>query len=211
MKLFTITPARTALVAATTAAMLGSMLVAGPANAAESRVTNEEAAAIRTAMTNAGVSESTQEALITKLQSGQQSDSERPDAQPVSVDESALPSGGTSRVATYADGSQRTTSEVPITTAGAAGPITTLTTIECNLIHCTVLWSKAQTKTMASGSAAAGALITALCRPAAWACAIAIGLMVDTANRAVSQGKCAGIRRFVTAAPVWPIIEPCRQ
>lgn len=152
-----------------------------------------------------------QEDLISKLRSGQQADSERPGARPVTTIESSLPNGGISRVATFADGSQRTTSEVPITTSGEAGPITAFTTIECNVIHCTVLLSKAQTKTMATGSAAAGAIITALCGPAAWACAIAVGLMVDTANRAVAQGKCAGIRRFVTAAPVWPIIEPCRQ
>ena len=37
MKLFTTTPGRTALVAAAIAAMFGSMLVAGPGNAAESR------------------------------------------------------------------------------------------------------------------------------------------------------------------------------
>lgn len=211
MNVSTTTPARAALVGAALAAMLGSTLVAGPAHAAESPVTDEEVTAIRTAMTDASIPRSTQEALIAKLQSGLPADSERPDARPVAIAETTLPDGGTSRVATFADGSQRTTSAVPITTEGSAGPITTLTTIECNLIHCTVLLSRAQTKTMASGSVAAGAIISALCGPAAWACAIAVGLMVDTANRAVSQGKCAGIRRFVTAAPVWPIIEPCRQ
>ena len=55
MKLFTTTPGRTALVAAAIAAMFGSMLVAGPANAAESRVTDTETEAIRTAMTDAGI------------------------------------------------------------------------------------------------------------------------------------------------------------
>lgn len=211
MKLFTITPARTAVVATAAAAMLGSMLVAGPANAAQSRVSDEEARAIRTAMTNAGIAPSTQNALIAKLKTGQKSDSERDDARPVSVEDSALPSGGTSRVTTYADGSQRTTSRVPITTAGPDGPMTTFTTFECNLVHCTVLASKAQTQALASGSATAGAVITALCGPAAWACAIGVAIMVDTANRAVSQGKCAGIRRFVGAAPVWPVIERCRE
>lgn len=203
-------PLRTALVAAVTTAMLGSLLVAGPAAATESRVSDEEAAAIRIAMTDAGLSVHEQDALITTLRHGRLALSERPNARPVSVTASALPDGGTSRVATYADGSQRTTSEVPITIAGATGPITTFTTIECNLVHCTALLSRAQTKTMATGYAAAGAIIAALCGPAAWACAIAVGLMVDTANRAVSQGKCAGIRRFVTAAPVWPVIERCR-
>jgi hypothetical protein len=43
MKLFTLMPARTALVASATAALLGSMLVASPANAAEAAPTPEPA------------------------------------------------------------------------------------------------------------------------------------------------------------------------
>ncbi|MEV7931331.1 hypothetical protein [Curtobacterium sp. NPDC089185] len=211
MSYFTAEPARFSLVAAATAAVVGSMLIAGPADAAEARITSEEAAAMRAAMTDAGISASAQDSLIAKLQSGRRADSERLEAHPVSVIESTLPDGGTSRVATFADGSQRTTSEVPITVSGADGPITTFTTFECNLLHCTALMSRAQTKTMATGSAAASAIIAALCGPAAWACAIGVGIMVDTANRAVNQGRCAGIRRLTTAAPIWPVIEPCRQ
>jgi hypothetical protein len=114
-------------------------------------------------------------------------------------------------IQTAVEGTQPGVATVPITTEGTAGPITTYTTYSCNLLHCTVLLSRAQTKQMATGSAAAGAVITAICGPAAWACAIAVGLMVDTANRAKNQGRCAGIRRLATSPPVWPVIEPCRQ
>jgi hypothetical protein len=100
---------------------------------------------------------------------------------------------------------------VPVTVSSPSGPITTNTTYSCNVLHCTALLSKAQTKQVATGSAAAGAVISALCGPAAWACAIGVGLMIDTANRAKSQGKCAGIRKLTTAAPIWPVIERCRQ
>ena len=207
----TITPTRTALATAATAALLGSALIASPANAADSRITSDQATAIRAAMTDSGVSSKEQDALIAKLQAGETTDSERSEAKPVSSVDSALSNGGRSRVETFRDGSQRSSSTVPITTESARGPITTFTTYSCNVLHCTALFSRAQTKQLATGAAAAGALVTALCGVAAWACAIAVGIMVDTANRAKNQGKCAGIRKLTTAAPVWPVIEPCRQ
>jgi hypothetical protein len=194
-----------------TVSLLGTALVAAPASAADARVTPAEAATIRAAMTDAGISASAQDVLIAKLRAGRGTESERPGARPVSSVDSALPGGGTSRVETFSDGSQRSISEVPITTEGTTGPITTFTTYSCNLLHCTALMSRAQTKRMATGSAAAVAVISAICGPAAWACAIGVGVMVDAANRAKNQGKCAGIRRLTTAAPVWPVIEPCRQ
>lgn len=131
------------------------------------------------------------------------------EAQLTSADAESMRAGTTASGITA--GERDNIGTAPITIEGAAEPITTDTTYSCNVLHCTALLSKSQTKQMATGAAAAGAILTALCGPAAWACAIAIGLMVDTANRAENQGKCAGIRRLTTTAPVWPVVEPCRQ
>lgn len=211
MKPFLQQRTRLPLVAATAATLIASALVASPAQAADPRISASDAAGVQAAMQRAGVPRTEQDLLIAKLQSGQATDSEQPDARPVSVTEHPLPHGGTSRVESFADGSQRSTSTVPITIDGSSGPITTFTTYSCNVLHCTALLSKAQTRQMATGSAAAGAIVAALCGPVAWACAIGVGIMIDTANRAKNQGKCAGIRKFTTSAPVWPVIEPCRQ
>ncbi|MFS0729155.1 hypothetical protein ABC270_03635 [Curtobacterium sp. 1P10AnD] len=207
----TIHARRTALVATATIALFASAVVASPANASESRITDEDARVIRMAMTTAGIGAATQDVLIAKMRAGELVDSERSDAHPVSRTVVALRTGGVSRTETFADGSQRTTSEVPITMQGQDGPVTSRTTYACNLMHCTALASRAQTKALASGYNAAKAVIIAMCGPAAWACAIGVGIMVDTALRAVSQRKCVGIRKFTTAAPVWPVIEACRQ
>ena len=205
------TARRALIVGANVTAITASSLLASPASAAESRISPEHLSTIRAGMKDAGITEQTQDSLIRKLQSGRLADSERPDSTPVSTTSSSLPGGGTERIETFADGSQRTESRVPITTTDNGTPITTFTTISCNLLHCTALMSRAQTRTVASGANAAKAVIIALCGPAAWACAIAVGVMVDQANRALAAGKCVGIRRFTTAAPVWPISEPCRQ
>ncbi|WP_223693532.1 hypothetical protein [Leifsonia poae] len=94
---------------------------------------------------------------------------------------------------------------------GAAYPIVADPGLECDWQFCTILLSRGETKQMATSMAAAAAIIAAACGPAAWACGIGTGLMVDTANRAMNQGKCAGIRKQHILAPVWPIIEPCRS
>ncbi|MFC6357147.1 hypothetical protein [Luethyella okanaganae] len=92
-----------------------------------------------------------------------------------------------------------------------AYPIVADPGLECDWAFCTVLMTRSETQQMASSMAAAGALVAAACGPAAWACGIGIALMVDTANQAANQGKCAGIRKQTIAAPVWPVIEPCRS
>lgn len=205
------TAPRSLIVGTIIAAITASSLVASPASATASRIAPQDVPTIRAEMTDAGIPDQTQDLLIRKLQSGRLADSELPDSKPLSTTTSSLPSGGTALVETFADGSQRTETRVPITTTDNGAPITTFTTISCNLLHCTALLSRAQTKTIASGANAAKAVIIALCGPAAWACAIAVGVMVDQANRALAAGKCVGIRRFTTTAPVWPVSEPCRN
>jgi hypothetical protein len=84
--------------------------------------------------------------------------------------------------------------------------------LEGNLLHCTLIYTKADTKAMASTTTATlTAALSAACGPAAWACGIAAGLVIDTVKRAAAQGKCFGIQRLTTAAPVYPVIVTCRR
>ncbi|WP_147430246.1 hypothetical protein [Frondihabitans australicus] len=111
---------------------------------------------------------------------------------------------------TFNDGSVRTIATLAIPSADSRA-VTTYVTIECNLIHCTLFMTKAQTKQLAS-TATAGAVVAAACKAASWACRIALAIMRDTATSAVSQGKCVALRKFVGPSLVsWPVIEKCRS
>jgi hypothetical protein len=204
-----------ALAMVSSAVLLGSIVSAGPAGAVEVSVAApSDPGVIRRAMTAAGADESAIRSVIDELATGRTLDAARPDSVPSAVERHELPRGGSETIETFADGSQRSTSEFPVTTTDdrSGRAVTTFTTIQCDALFCTLLLSRAQTKTMASGGNAAKALLTAACGPAAWACAIAIGIVVDQANRAVRAGKCVGVRRpnTVTLA-TWPVTEPCRQ
>lgn len=93
----------------------------------------------------------------------------------------------------------------------ATFPVTIMARLECNFQFCTVMYSRNETRQL-TNSGLVTALIAAACGPVGWACGIATAAMVQTANSAVAQGRCVGIRRTSLPSLVtWPVIENCRQ
>jgi len=191
-------------------AVLAASLVGSPANAAEARLSATEEQAVRTTIQEAGLTQAVEDRLITKLQSGQLLDSELDASEPVSTSV-ADTSDGPLTTETFADGSIRTTQVVGASTDGPSTRVYVAhPTVSCNLIHCTLIYSKADTKQMATGSyAAAAAIVAAACGPAAWACGIATGIVVDMTHNAYKSGKCIGLQKVIAAGPPYPVIVTC--
>jgi hypothetical protein len=163
-------------------------------------------------MQEAGISAAVEERLIGKLKAGEPLDSESSAAAPVSS-VTTHESAGDVTTQTFADGSIRTTVELD---QGASAPSTRIyvahPTLECNLIHCTLIYSKADTRYMATGSfATVSAIIAAACGPAAWACGIAAGIVIDTTKRADNSGRCIALQKLISAGPPYPVIVTCRK
>jgi hypothetical protein len=156
-------------------------------------------------MQEAGISAAVEERLIGKLQAGEPLDSESSAAAPVSS-VTTHESAGDVTTQTFADGSIRTTVELD---QGASAPSTRIyvahPTLECNLIHCTLIYSKADTRYMATGSFAT------VSGTAAWACGIAAGIVIDTTKRADNSGRCIALQKLISAGPPYPVSVTCRK
>ena len=194
------------------AAVLASSLVAAPASAAEEELTRTEEARIRATMQDAGLALGVENRLIGKLRSGERLDSELETAVPISS-VTTVEEAGPATTRTFADGSVRTTVELDQTLTGPSTRVYVAhPTLECNLIHCTLIYSRADTRYMATASfATVSAIVAAACGPAAWACGIGVGIVVDTTHRAYNSGRCIGLQKVLTAGPPYPVIVNCRK
>lgn len=212
LRFFTVNPVRTALVTAAAATLLGSMLVTTPANAVSGQLNSADEQTIRATMQQAGIAPAVEDQLIAKLQSGQQLDSELETAVPV-LTSTTTEAAGPVTTQTFADGSIRTSLTVNQTVDGSSTRVYVAhPTLECNLIHCTLIYPKADTKYMATGSfATVAAIITAACGPAAWACGIGAGIVIDVTHNAYSSGKCIALQKVIAAGPPYPVIVGCRE
>ncbi|WP_286345319.1 hypothetical protein [Frondihabitans sucicola] len=197
-------------------AVVASLVVGAPATAAESpsagAITVERKEVLRSNMGEAGISSSVADHLMTKIEAGEELDSQKASAVPISQVEETSAGELTRTVERFADGSTRSTELVPLNDGHSPtiDDVSTYATVRCNLVHCTLYMTRAQTKQMATGPATAAAVIAAACGPAAWACAIATGILVDQSKKAKSQNKCLGLRKFVGPSLVsWPVIESC--
>ncbi len=197
---------------AITAAIIATSLMAAPANAAPSRIAPAEEDRIRATIREAGLSTSIEDRLISKLRAGDSLDSELSSSVPISSVETQEAAGMVT-TRTYEDGSIRTTVELSQSTTGPSNRVYVAhPTLECNLIHCTLIYSKADTAYMATGSfATVSAIIAAACGPAAWACGIATGIVVDMTKRAHNAGRCIALQKVISAGPPYPVIVNCRK
>lgn len=197
---------------AVTAAVTATSLVAVPANAAQNDPAPVEESRIRATMQEAGLSASTQDRLIGKLRAGGSLDSELSSSIPVSSVETQE-TAGLVTTQTFPDGSIRTTVELSQNTTGPSNRVYVAhPTLECNLIHCTLIYSRADTAYMATGSFATfTAIVSAACGPAAWACGIASGIVLDTTKNAHNSGRCVALQKVISADPPYPVIVNCRK
>ncbi len=149
--------------------------------------------------------------LIAKLQAGQRLDSELASSGPVATSESKTDEGLVI-TETFADGSIRTTQDLAGPgDAASARLYVAHPTFECNVVHCTLIYSKADTKQVATSPyATAGAIISAACGPA-WACGIATGIFVDTAHSAYNSGMCMALQKVIAVGPPYAVIVSCRH
>lgn len=193
-------------------AVLTASFIPTPASAAQSGITLSEERSVRATMHVAGLSSAVVERLIAKLRAGEQLDSELETVAPESS-VTTMQDAGVVTTATYPDGSIRTTVELERTLTGASARIYVAhPTLECNLIHCTLIYSRADTKYMATASFnTVSAIVAAACRPAAWACGIAVGVVIDTTHNAYSSGRCVGLQKVLATGPVYPVIVSCRK
>lgn len=193
-------------------AVLAASLVGSPANATEGSLSATEEQTIRTTMQDAGLTPTVEDRLIVKLQSGQKLDSELATAEPVATAITTTTNGPLT-TETFADGSIRTSQTVAVPDDGPSTQVYVAhPTLECNLIHCTLIYSKADTKYMATGSfATVAAIISAACGPAAWACGIGAGIVIDMTKNAHKAGKCIALQKVMAAGPPYPVTVTCRH
>jgi len=201
------------------ASVVAGMMVGTPAMAAEGALDPTQEAAVRATMSDAGLSQATEDRLIAKLQAGQELDSEDDSATPVSTVQGTAENGDPLTTETFADGSVRTTQELFEMSRGARAPggvsvkiYVAHPKLECNLVHCTLIYTKADTKQLATGAyATAAAIIAAACGPAAWACGIGVAGALDMAKNAHKSGRCLALQKVIALAPVYPVIVKCRS
>jgi hypothetical protein len=96
---------------------------------------------------------------------------------------------------------------------GAVYPVVADPRVSCDLIWCTTVLNKTQTKTASQTLAAAGALLcgpmTAALPPLGAVCGAYAAAFFVAAVQAHNSGKCVGVRRLVIGGSVHPVIEKC--
>lgn len=203
---------RSGLTIAVTMALATASFGAAPASAAPSHLSIEEERAVRGEMSDMGIATNTIDALVSELASGNQIESQRAIAVPTSttVEETA---NGVREVSTFSDGSVRTVEQLSVSSTGPDGRVYVAhPTLECNLIHCTLIFSRADTKFVVNASSSSVAsLLVAACGPLIWACAIGTAAVVSTARSANSSGKCVALQKVISVGPVYPVKSPCRR
>jgi len=100
----------------------------------------------------------------------------------------------------------------------ATYPVVADPALECDWLFCTVMYSKSETKTLASSVSAAASLLTAACSAlggpiAGVACGVSSAYAIDYANTALNNGKCVGVRALIyDPLPTTHLVqEKCRK
>lgn len=101
-----------------------------------------------------------------------------------------------------------------VDTTGAAFPVVADPRLMCDLLFCTVEYTRSETTTIRNWGASATSLVSIACTwvatPLGGAlCGLASATIIGTANEALSQGKCLGFRKFNYATVMFPVVVSC--
>ncbi|UOE43008.1 hypothetical protein [Agromyces larvae] len=102
--------------------------------------------------------------------------------------------------------------------AGAQYPVVADPALECDGVFCTIMYTRSETKTIASSLTTAATLLAAGCTALGGAiagvvCGVGASYAVDQANAALNAGKCVGLRAliYVPISTTHIVHEPCRS